>query len=264
MRIFSSSYYLPILVLYLFLLSGSTIAFSHTNAPAVSLPTEHYVSQEMFATLVQVEHAVEEAAIAHQLKTLNAFVAQLHRKQKSFRSEKRFLSHLFYKVHRKFLKRYTSHTTLYELMEQGSYDCVTGSALYAMLLDALGIPYQVHEFPYHVYLTVTTSEGDTIMLESTDPQYGFVTSPTEQKKRFAHYSQPTTSPDAEHYQYDFTIRENISLTELAGLNYFNEAVEHYNNRDFQQATQLLRQADQLYASPRMKAFKNLIASLAQH
>ena len=264
MRIFLSTYYLPVLVVYLFSLANTTIAFPYHSEPSVDQPTKRSVSREMLTTLVQVEQAVEKDDIDQQLETLNAFVDQLRHKKQKYRSEKRFLSHFFYKVHRKFLKQYQSHTTLYDLMEHGNYDCVTGSALYSLLLDALNISYQVHEFPYHVYLTVTTSDGDTIMIESTDPQYGFVTAASEQEKRFEYYSQPTDSPNTEYYQYDFTIRENISLPELAGLSYFNEAVEHYNHREFQQAVHLLRQADRLYTSPRMEAFKTLMAGLAQN
>ena len=244
---------------------SSAIAFPHYEEPPADQPGKGSVSLEMLTTLVQVEHVVTQNEIARQLEVLNTFVGQLQHKRQKYRSEKRFLSYLFNKVHRKFLKQYQSHTTLYELMEQGHYDCVTGSALYALLLDALGIPYQVHEFPYHVYLTVTTSEHEVFMIESTDPQYGFVTNPAEQAKRREFYSQATSTDNSEaYYQYDFTIRSTIGLSELAGLSYFNEAVEYYNQRQLQPAIHLLHQADRLYASPRMEAFKALVASLAQN
>ena len=238
----------------------SISAFARTDQPpSASLEVSH----EMLAAFLQVDQEASEHVTEQQLRSLNVFVEELRNKRERYRSEARFLSFFFRKVHRKFLKRYQGHTTLYELLEQGSYDCVTGTALYALLLDALDIPYQVHEFPYHVYLTVTTSQGDTIMIESTDPQYGFVTDPGEQAKREQHYSEAATDESAE-YQYGFTIRESIGLTKLAGLSYFNEAVDRYNQQQFQAARDLLRQASSLYDSPRMEAFARLMNGLAHH
>ena len=261
MNIFSSKYYLLITVSYFFVICTSITAFSRPGGALTDSPGKNYLSSELLAAFIQVEGEVAQHEINQHLTELNAFVINMRRKQEKYRSERRFLSYFFYKVHRQFLKRYQSHTTMYELLEEGNYDCVTGSALYALLLDALDIPYRVHEFPYHVYLTATTSNQDTIMIESTDPQYGLVTDADEQAERYRHYSRVTDTEA--YYQYDFTIQERIGLTELAGLSYFNEAVEHYNNQEFQQATQLLRQANRWYRSPRTEAFEALISSLSQ-
>lgn len=247
------------LLLLVYLLSVSAFAWAG-QTPVASLE----VSQKMLTVFLQVDQQATAQATAQQLRTLDTFIKELHDKRSRYRSEARFLSFFFRKVHRKFLKHYQRHTTLYELLEQGSYDCVTGTALYALLLDALNIPYQVHEFPYHVYLTLTTSQGDTIMIESTDPQYGFVTDPREQTQRAKHYSRVATDESEEAYQYGFTIRESIGLTKLAGLSYFNEAVDRYNQQQFQAASDLLRRASQLYDSPRMEAFARLINGLAHN
>ena len=157
------------------------------------------------------------------------------------------------------MKRYQDHTTLYELLERGRYDCVTGTALYALLLEALQINYQVQELPYHVYLNIYLTNGDTVLIESTDPQRGFVTRSSERQERLTQYAASLTAdPNTDAYQYDFTIQESIGLTELAGLSYFNEAVAYYNQQQFQQAITLLQQATQLYSSQRMEAFRSLV------
>ena len=221
------------------------------------------LSKELLATLIRVEGEVDQQEIDQYHQQLTEFLSRLRRKQQKYKSERRFLSYFFYKVHRQFLKHYRAHTTLYDLMEKGDYDCVTGSALYALLLDGLGFTYQIHEFPYHVYLTVTTADQDTLLIESTDPLAGFVSDATEQKKRFDHYSQHPQDANA-GYQYSFTIQENIGLVELAGLSYFNEAVAYYNHQEFQQALRWLRQAEHLYDSPRMEAFMRLVTNLAHN
>ena len=263
MRIFLTMSRFLLLVAYLTTISAASRAFPLAGGGENGSPDASYLSTEVLATFVGVGGEVTQDEINQQLAELSTFIHLMQRKRQKYRSERRFLSHFFYKVHRQFLKQYQSHTTLRDLLEQGHYDCVTGTALYALLLDALGISYQIHEFPYHVYLTVTTKEQGTIMIESTDPQYGFVTDATEQAKRQQHYSESIVADDAEgYYQYNFSIQSTIGLTELAGLSYFNEAVEHYNNQEFQQATHLLKQANRWYRSPRTEAFEALIMSVS--
>ena len=263
MRIFLPKYYLFVVIM------GMMMSFAHAKTAPFSKdtlshrPNKNYLSSELLATFIQVEGEVSQREIEQLRTELDEFVVYLKRKQEKYRSEKRFLSFFFYKVHRQFLKHYEPHTTLYNLLEDGKYDCVTGSALYALLLDALAIPYQVQEFPYHVYLMVPTEDQDTIMIESTDPQYGFVTDAAEQAQRYSFYSQTNQPATDTHFQYDFAIGGSIGLTELAGLSYFNEAVEHYNRHEFPQAMQLLQKASHLYASPRTEAFRSLVMSLSQ-
>ena len=240
-------------------------AYASVEAPFSELPhREVALAKQAFTTLMRVEPKTTQADIDRQYDNLNEFLAHLRKKQQKYRSEKRFLSYFFYKVHRKFLKQYRPHTTFQELLEQGSYDCVTGTVLYALLLDALGISYQVEEFPFHVYLKVVTTKADTFMIESTDPQGGWVTSPAEQERRFAFYSQATEQEGEEYFRYDFTIAETINLSQLVGLSYFNEAVANYNQRNIQQAVRLLSQAERLYASPRTASFRALVSSVAQN
>ncbi len=245
--------------------TGGVYAYTSAKTPFTELPTREVIlAKQVLTTLMRVEPNIAQADIERQYDELSEFLAHLRKKQQKYRSEKRFLSYFFYKVHRKFLKQYRPHTTFHKLLEQGSYDCVTGTALYALLLDALGISYQVSEFPFHVYLEVVTTKADTFLIESTDPQGGWITSPAEQKRRFAYYSQVTEQEDEEYFQYDFTIAETINLSQLVGLSYFNEAVANYNQRNIRQAVRLLSQAERLYASPRMESFKTLISAVAQN
>ncbi len=237
---------------------ASNESFSQTPSDEANL------SKQAFAALMQVELETTQGAIDQHYYELNEFLARLKHRQKKYRSEKRFFAYFFYQVHRKFLKQYRPHTTFHELLEQGSYDCVTGTALYALLLDALGISYQVNEFPYHVYLSVVTTKADTFLIESTDPQGGWVTNQAEQRRRIAFYSQVTEQENQEHFQYDFTIAETISLSQLVGLSYFNEAVANYNQRNIQRAVRLLGHAERWYASPRIESFKTLISAVAQN
>lgn len=227
------------------------------------------VSVEMFSLFMAVKDGASPEEIRAYWQDLNDFTARLQKKKTRYKSEKTFLKYLFYKVHRKYLKSYQHQTTFYSLFEDGTYDCVTGTALYAMLLDALDMSYTIQEMPYHVFLIVQLSQTkDSVMLESTDP-HGFVTNHETMADAidiFREASFRETPPQEENipvFDYGFSIEEDINLKKLAGLNYFNQAVDHYNQQRIEKAMQYLRQAMVLYPAKRMEAFQSLILQTAQ-
>jgi hypothetical protein len=58
-----------------------------------------------------------------------------------------------------------------EIFETGYYNCVSGSALFALILSKLEIPYQIIEAPTHVFL-IAYPNTEKIVLESTIPDEG--------------------------------------------------------------------------------------------
>lgn len=205
--------------------------------------------------------ATEKEALSQELEN---FIRKLRRKQDRYQSEERLVRYIFYKVHNRYLKHYRQHTDLYELLNKGYYDCITGTAFYAMIFDALDIDYRIHELPYHVYMTVDVEDKpQDVLLESTDGMAGFVNDPQEIASRKAVYVQEAEQEDADFYQYGFEIKEVISLQQLAALNYYNEAVIYYNQQQLDKASTYLEQAQQLYPAPRMEALQNLIDQVAR-
>jgi hypothetical protein len=73
---------------------------------------------------------------------------------------------IFQKTHQRLLKNYRQHSTFSNMLDQGSYDCVSGSAALGLLLDRYGYSFDVVETDYHVFIQVYL-EGKTIILEST-------------------------------------------------------------------------------------------------
>ena len=223
------------------------------------------VSAEMFALFMAVQDDLPTNEVKVFWKELADFTAALQQKKARYKDEEAFVKYLFYKVHRHYLKRYRYQTNLYQLFDKGYYDCVTGTALYAMLLDAMHIQYQIHETPFHVYMVAYTGK-DSVLLESTDPQ-GFISGNKAIASALKMYSKSAESSQANQeqqtYEYNFNINEHIDLQQLAGLNYFNQAVEHYNHQQLEKANQYLRQAKILYPAKRMDALQSLIYQTAR-
>jgi hypothetical protein len=205
--------------------------------------------------------AIDEMPVA-----IGHFINHLERKKYRYKSEIDFWRYTYYKVHRKFLKHYQSHSTLTDLLENGYYDCLSGTALYAFIFEQLGADYQIIETPYHVFLELHTG-GEIILIESTSPLDGFVTDQMEiNKLKEAYLNNFDTGEwtNKSYYKYQQSFNNRISLKQLAGLQLFNRAVEAYNNRDLQTALKLQEDALRLYASSRVKEMMAVMLNTLEH
>lgn len=189
-----------------------------------------------------------------------ALLNELVRKRKSIKSDERFLSWMFYKVHRKTLKNYKQYSTLAQTITAGNYDCLSATTLYALLLHDLGFEASVVETTYHIYLTVNLGSKIT-MFESTDPLNGFISNSAEIAKRVNLVENSTQiMPSIDTYQFKNNVEGNVSLFRLTGLHYFNLAVDTFNNRELMPTISLLEKASLFYHSERITEFGMVIAS----
>ncbi len=216
----------------------------------------------MFSLFMAVQNKLPADRVKAHWQEFDDFAQELSAKKSRYNNDKAFVKYLFYKVHRKFLKEYRKYTNLFDLFEEGTYNCATGTAFYALLLDGLSIDYTIHETPYHVYLMVYTNHhADSILIESTDP-HGFVDNKTEMAAALEVYQTPTQ--DVASHTFDtITIQQYIDLKQLAGLNYFNQAINLYNHHQLSKAIQYLDQASNLYPAERMEVLRAVIYQAAQ-
>ncbi len=228
-----------------------------------SLQEGHLISQEMIALFLGVDAKFSDEDLNTYMDDIETFTQKLAQRQHRYSSEKQFLKYVFYKVHHRYMKHYREHSGLNDLLAKGDYDCITGTAFYGLILDALNINYTIKELPFHVYLLVQLQDGKgEILLESTDAKGGFVEDPKEIKDMVALYAQNTHTKKEGHYNYSFEINEEIGLKQLAALNYYNEAVVYYNQQNVKQAINYLDYAYHLYPARRMDALRVLIGEMA--
>ncbi|WKN40641.1 hypothetical protein [Tunicatimonas pelagia] len=229
---------------------------TYSNLPAVPTPKAK-VSSELFTQFVTIQTATNSANVQQQYLTLQRTTQHLNRKLKKSKSTEQFLKYFFYYIHRKHLKKYENYATLGDLLGSGKYDCVSGTALYALLLDALHIQFSVREMTYHMYLEIPLNNGIAI-IESTDPLGGFVVGEAAVAKRLAQYQ----TEEADSTIYPQPIQAKVGMEELLGLSYFNAAVDCYNRYQFTPARQYLRHAIRWYPADRMYAFQAIVEAVA--
>ncbi len=187
---------------------------------------------------------------------IGVLVADLQALRQKSTDEVAFLEKVFYKIHRKHLGWYQEYALFSHLFNKKTYDCVTGTAFFGIVLDRLGVPYQILEFDFHTLLLVE-ADGSLVMMEATDPLDGFVTDAEEQARRIVAYTESDYVDD----RFAKTgINQKISLLQLTGLHYFNLAVNAFNQQDFESAIRNLEKAEKIYPSPRVVETKKLISS----
>jgi hypothetical protein len=190
---------------------------------------------------------------------LSGFIQKLDEQKSSLKKDKVFLQHLFAKTHQRFLKRFAEFATFSEQMSRGTYNCLTATALYALLVDHFGYAYQIIETNYHIFLVVATDEGQ-FLFEATDPVNGFTDNAADIEKKISFYKENAIGEKRGKtcYRFNFELYNVVSLDEMVGLMHYNQAIKAFNDHQLPMAVSQLDIASELYHSPRIEEFSKIV------
>lgn len=170
------------------------------------------------------------------------------------KSEAKQVKIIYEYVHKTFLKVYKLRNSFSDIFEKGEYNCVSATALYAIIFQKLNIPFQIKETPTHVYL-MTYPQSFKILIETTSPAngyYQFNSSFIEKyvknlynNKIITKQEYDTSSVNNLFNRYYFT-SSNISLLELSGIQYSNYGVFHAEDKNYEKAIIDFKKACYLY------------------
>lgn len=255
-----------ILPFLLFFVGFASLGICQENAFKATIPNFSESEKTSYSLFLDESEATTPAANWHALQQ------ELDEKAAKKMDSLALLRIIFQKTHQRLLKNYRQHSTFSNLLEKGSYDCVSGSAALGLLLERYGYSFDVVETDYHVFIQVYLA-GKTLILESTVQVGGMITSSSEVNKYLAAYlteGVPAARDISEGLagtKVDFsdnTIFRKVSLNELAGLQHYNEAIVHFNTQNYKQAINLLSKAYTYYPSERIEGLKELSIDLAYH
>lgn len=197
-------------------------------------------------------------------------INELDLKASNKKSDIKFVRQIFEKTHQKLLKRYVQNSTFNSMLKDGKFDCVSGSAALSLLLDHYEYTFDIIETDFHVFIIVHLG-GQKLILESTAPIGGMMTLPSDIKNYLATFGpknnslKGTLNQDSTGFETDFsntsTFRK-VNLKQLAGLQYYNDALVHFNSQGFSEAIDQLSKAYSLYPSDRILALYELTTGLA--
>lgn len=182
---------------------------------------------------------------------LDLIIADLEKEKIGEKKLKKSAKIIFDRVH-SYLRLYKESAHFDQIFNDGIYNCLTASALYAFILERFNIPYALVEMPTHVFVLLDPG-GENIGLETTDPKEGVFR--LDKSKMVAELRQQKMVSDEEsrgktdEEVYDTYFKKaqiKINLNQLIGLAYHNFAIEKLNEKAFKAAIEYSEKSLFLY------------------
>jgi len=166
------------------------------------------------------------------------------------------IKQIYKTVHSSNLSKYDEKVFFSDIFDGGEYNCVTASALYAIVLEYFEVPFQIKETPNHVYLIGDPDETQ-ILIESTNPSNGVVVYDHKTKKQYVDYlvenkiiskMDVSTSTVDEVFDAYYNKDTDINLYELTALQYYNKGIFFIEEGNYLEASIAFEKSSLLYSS----------------
>lgn len=185
---------------------------------------------------------------------INAFIQEINASKLMRLSEVKLMKELHHKVHERFLTSYKLISPFHEIFENGQYNCVSATALFAIVLDELKIPYNIQEMPNHVYIMAypETLSISVEMTAKTDAYYipnrKNISQSIDALFRLGLITKNdlSTQTEMDIYNRFYNYNGEISLTELCGIQYYNQAIEFADNDKIKDAYNAICKTEMMY------------------
>lgn len=233
-----------------------TPAISHSQSSDTSLSRTLEKANLFFVSHDEASNALAKVRLIEILE-------EMHSLREKTPDDFVFLRKMFQKTNRKVLKRYDRYADFNTTMTEDIYGCLSGTALYSLILSHFGFDHEIVELPSHVYLKAKHNNR-VFVLESTLGSHGFIARSSEVEEALAEYNRQLSSPN--DLMLVASVSENtkekannyIDLVQLAGLQYYNKSIVAYRNLDLISALNFAREANKYYPSVRIKYLMQLV------
>ncbi len=206
--------------------------------------------QDAFNLFLAIDDTVGEkdAAVYHEkyLEVLD----ELEQKKIGSKKIKKQVKITYTTVHSRFLKKYVSNNFYPSLFNDGTYNCVSATMLYALAFDAISIPYKVMVSSDHVYL-VANPGPKSIVIETTNPSLEDIIFTGEFKYQYVTYLKNSKLISEEEYRnqsteeiFEAKFKEvnEAEFYNLPGIQYYNKAMDKIQNNEIKEAYELCQKA----------------------
>jgi|GEM_PF-2840126 len=191
---------------------------------------------------------------------LNDFCKELEGKGIRGLNTKKKIKEIFKRTHAAFLQKYTEDVCFSDIFINGNYNCVTASALYALVFDYFQIEYLIKKTPQHVYL-VADPKGEQVAIETTLPTKGIFVYDERFVKGYVEYlkenkliseNEYRTKPINELFEQHYNKATTIDFLQLASLQYYNKCIFLIDLLDYKEALKNLEKAEILFQDNSIK------------
>lgn len=220
------------------------------------------------ALLLAISEGMDFDKSAKVQRTIDNFRLELDSKNLASKSEDKKIKLLFNLTHKMFFEKYVHVSNFNKIFDAKEYNCVSATALYVILLKSYDIPFSIKEAPSHIYsIAYPNSKG--IILESTAPGNGYYAPGSNDiqkavnslvKLKYVTQKEVDAKGVRQVYNDFFYGEEDINLKQLAGLQYYNEALGYYSEEDYEMALNSAYKAEILYPSDKIEFLKYVLLS----
>lgn len=209
-------------------------------------------------SLLVIDSLITKETIKYYQTSIDKVIQQIPPKEIKEKKEKRRIKLIYDLFHKKFFKKYEQVAYFSDMFTNGTYNCVSATALYAYVFDELKIPYHIKEAPSHVYL-IAYPKTFKIYLETTVPsEYGFIVPKDSEIKKIVNElvnmklistDELSTKGYQTIYEEFYYGKEFVDKSALIGMQYFNKAIEEYDKEDYISSQNDISKSLQFHDSP---------------
>lgn len=249
--------------LFLLICSVSSICLAKVYDQETELQTtnQHPIYQFIISEKLNLADANVEVFV----EKFDQIIEKLERIRIRKTNDVLFLRSIFYRVHKNSLIGYSRIATMDETLKSGAFGCLTGTALYALILEHFGYKYDIIELTNHVYIQVKVDDR-LMVIESTLPEEGLMKLSRELTANMEHdaldpRNKGTLTTVGVGNVWDWNLvngYNKITLEELSGLQYFNESVRLYTEKNYIEAMEMINEAYSRYPSNRNEKLMQLV------
>ena len=199
-----------------------------------------YSPLNLFLSVDSTVNEEKAKRIQHSIDSIAEIFSEVVENKKS---KKKALEGIYDLGYSEYLKKYKLISYFNEIHDKKTFNCVTGTAFYALILKKLNIDYVIKEVPSHVFL-VADPYGENIIFESTAKSEGFVETNSKNKNELYDYLYSTSIIDYTEYSnhgYSEILSQliqkehNLTLLNLASLQYLNKGIELFEMKSYESA-----------------------------
>ncbi|MEP1488582.1 MAG: hypothetical protein ABJK28_09150 [Algibacter sp.] len=226
------------------------------------------LNYNFFKSLSSIDSLAKNEIVSKYQDKVLSVLRSFPPKESKEKKEKKRIKYIYDELHQTFFKKYVLNSYFTDMFKDGTYNCVTATALYAFAFDELNIPYHIKETPSHVFL-VAYPNTHKIYLETTVPgAYGFIVpKETEVKKvvdelisyKLVTKEEVLAKGYMKFYEDYYYGNEFINKRSLIGMQYYNKGLFCFQAIDYDRAINNLRKSKVFYSSPLIKPIlKNIM------
>ena len=217
---------------------------SHFEKKVVEDYEKNPQSFDFISSLIALDStstSLESTAIKQEL---DEFVKTLPPKEEKVKREKKRIKRMYESVHERFFRKYEDIVYFSQIFENGTYNCVSATAVYAYIFDQIDVPYALKHAPGHVFM-IAYPDSYKIILETTAPgAYGFISpkdsdvkDQIQQLLDFKLITEEEVSEKGESKVFmDFFYgEERLGKEALVGMQYHNKGLEYLEEEAYKKA-----------------------------